>query len=145
MQHVPYKGPAPAAQDLLVGRVPLMCDYFYNVITDVHSSRQKSVALTAMKRHAQAPDVATANESGLPGFEVSVWYGFAVQSATPRPVVQRLNAEIVKALRNPAVAERLVSLGLAIVGDSPDDFARFVAEESRKMRQLVQASGARVD
>jgi 3-(3-hydroxy-phenyl)propionate hydroxylase len=145
MVHVPYKGPAPAAQDLLAGRVPLMCDNFSNVISHVRAGRLKAIALTAMKRHPQAPDVPTASESGLPGFEVSVWYGFAVQSATPRPVVQRLNAEIVKALRNPAVAERLETLGLAIVGDSPGDFARFVAEESGKMRRLVQASGARVD
>jgi tripartite-type tricarboxylate transporter receptor subunit TctC len=124
--HVPYKGPAPAAQDVRAGRL-------------------RPIALTAMTRHPQAPDVPTADESGLPGFEVSVWYGFAVQAATPRPVVEKLNAEIAKALRNPATRERLDSLGLAIVADSPEEFARFVAAESAKMRKLVQASGARVD
>ncbi len=143
--HVPYKGPAPAMQDLLAGRVPLMCDNFSNVITHVRSGRLRPLALTALKRHPQAPEVPTADESGLPGFEVSVWYGFAAQAATPKPVVQKLNAEIAKALRNPQVAERLDSLGLAIVADSPEDFARFVAVESDKMRKLVQASGARVD
>jgi tripartite-type tricarboxylate transporter receptor subunit TctC len=143
--HVPYKGPAPAAQDLLAGRVPLMCDNFSNVISHVRSGRLRAVALTAMKRHPQAPEVATANESGLPGFEVSVWYGFAVHAATPRPVVHQLNAEIAKALRSPAVAERLDGLGLAVVADSPEEFAHFVAAESEKMRRLVQASGARVD
>lgn len=143
--HVPYKGPAPAMQDLLAGRVPLMCDNFSNVITHVRSGRLRPVALTALKRHPQAPEVATADESGLPGFEVSVWYGFAAQAATPKPVVQKLNGEIARALRNPQVAERLDSLGLAIVADSPEDFARFVALESDKMRKLVQASGARVD
>jgi tripartite-type tricarboxylate transporter receptor subunit TctC len=143
--HVPYKGPAPAAQDLLAGRVPLMCDNFSNVINHVRAGRLRPIALTAMTRHPQAPDVPTADESGLPGFEVSVWYGFAVQAATPRPVVQKLNAEIAKALRNPATRERLDSLGLAIVADSPEEFARFVAAESAKMRKLVQASGARVD
>src|SRR5262245_41450793 len=145
MIHVPYKGPAPAAQDLLAGRVPLMCDNFSNVISHVRAGRLKPIAVTAMKRHPQAPEVPTADESGLPGFEVSVWYGFAVPNATPKAVVQKLNAEIVKALRNPAVAERLDTLGLAIVGDSAEDFARFVAAESGKMRRLVQASGARVD
>ena len=143
--HVPYKGPAPAAQDLLAGRVPLMCDNFSNVISHVRSGRLKAVALTAMKRHPQAPEVPTANESGLPGFEVGVWYGFAVPSATPKPVVQKLNAEIAKALRDAKVSERLEQLGLAIVADSPEEFARFVAAESEKMRRLVQASGARVD
>ena len=143
--HVPYKGPAPAAQDLLAGRVPLMCDNFSNVINHVRAGRLRPIALTAMARHPQAPEVPTADESGLPGFEVSVWYGFAVQAATPRPVVQKLNAEIARALRSPATRERLDSLGLAIVADSPEEFARFVAAESAKMRKLVQASGARVD
>jgi tripartite-type tricarboxylate transporter receptor subunit TctC len=143
--HVPYKGPAPAAQDLLAGRVPLMCDNFSNVISHVRAGRLRAIALTAMKRHPQAPDVPTADESGLPGFEVNVWYGFAVPAATPKPAVQKLNAEIGRALRNPSVAERLDGLGLAIVADTPEEFGRFIAAESEKMRRLVQASGARVD
>lgn len=145
MVHVPYKGPAPAIQDVLAGRVALMCDNFSNVINHVRSGKLRAIALTALKRHPQAPEVPTVNETGLPGFEVSVWYGFAVPAGTPRPVVERLNAEIARALRTPAVAERLDALGLAIVADGPDEFARFVAAESEKMRQLVQASGARVD
>jgi tripartite-type tricarboxylate transporter receptor subunit TctC len=145
MVHVPYKGPAPAVQDLLAGRVPLMCDNFSNVINHVRSGKLRAIALTALKRHPQAPDVPTASESGLPGFEINVWYGFAAPAATPKPVVQKLNGEIARALRNPAVAGRMESLGLAIVADSPEEFARFVAAESEKMRRLVQASGARVD
>ena len=145
MVHVPYKGPAPALQDVLAGRVPLMCDNFSNVITHVRSGKLRAIAVTALKRHAQAPDVPTANESGLAGFEVSVWYGFAVPAATPRNVVDRLNGEIGRALRHSAIAERLESLGLTIVADTPEEFARFVAAESDKMRKLVQASGARVD
>ncbi len=143
--HVPYKGPAPALQDVIAGRVPLMCDNFSNVITHVRSGRLKGVALTALKRHPQAPEVPTANESGLPGFEVGVWYGFAVPAAAPRPVVQKLNAEISKALRDPRVGERLEQLGLAVVADSPEHFASYVAAESEKMRKLVEVSGARVD
>jgi tripartite-type tricarboxylate transporter receptor subunit TctC len=143
--HVPYKGPAPALQDVMAGRVALMCDNFSNVIPHVRSGRLKAVALAAMKRHPQAPEVPTANESGLPGFEVGVWYGFAVHSATPKPVVEKLNAEIGAALRNPKIAARMGELGLAIVADTPQEFARFVAAESEKMRKLVQASGARVD
>ncbi|HVL35062.1 MAG TPA: tripartite tricarboxylate transporter substrate binding protein [Burkholderiales bacterium] len=143
--HVPYKGPAPALQDVLAGRVALMCDNFSNVISHVRSGRLKPVALTALKRHPQAPEVPTAHETGLPNFEIGVWYGFAVPAATPRPVVQRLNTEIARALREPKIAERMDSLGLAAVADSPEEFARFVAAESDKMRELVQASGARVD
>jgi tripartite-type tricarboxylate transporter receptor subunit TctC len=143
--HVPYKGPAPALQDVIAGRVPLMCDNFSNVITHVRAGRLKAVALTALQRHPQAPEVPTADESGLTGFEVGVWYGFAVPAATPRPVVHKLNAEIAKALRDPRVGERLEQLGLAVVADSPEHFASFVAAESEKMRRLVEISGARVD
>ena len=145
MVHVPYKGPAPAVQDLLGGRVQLMCDNFSNVITHVRSGKLRAIALTALKRHPQAPDVPTVDESGLPGFEINVWYGFAVQSATPKPIVNKLNSEIAAALRNPTVAERMQGLGLTIVADTADDFARFVAAESEKMRRLVEVSGARVD
>jgi tripartite-type tricarboxylate transporter receptor subunit TctC len=143
--HVPYKGPAPALQDVVAGRVPLMCDNFSNVIAHVRSGRLRALAVTALKRHPQAPEVPTADESGLPGFEVGVWYGFAVPAAAPRPVVQKLNAEIARALREPKVAERMAELGLAVVADSPEEFARFVAVEADRMRRLVQLSGARVD
>ncbi|HZD19997.1 MAG TPA: tripartite tricarboxylate transporter substrate binding protein [Burkholderiales bacterium] len=143
--HVPYKGPAPALQDVLAGRVPLMCDNFSNVISHVRNGRLRAIALTGTKRIAQAPDVPTVSESGLAGFEISVWYGFAVPAATPKPVVQRLNREIAGALHQPAVEQRLQSLGLTIVADTPEEFARFVAAESDKMRRLVQASGAKVE
>jgi tripartite-type tricarboxylate transporter receptor subunit TctC len=145
MVHVPYKGPAPAVQDLLAGRVQLMCDNFSNVITHVRNGKLRAIAVTALKRHPQAPDVPTVDESGLPGFEINVWYGFAVHSGTPKPVVQKLNSEIAAALRNATVTERLQGLGLTIVADSVEDFGRFVASESDKMRRLVQASGAKVD
>ena len=143
--HVPYKGPAPALQDVIAGRVPLMCDNFSNVIPHVRSGRLRAVALTALKRHPQAPEVPTADESGLPGFEVGVWYGFAVPAATPKPVVAKLNAEFARALRDPKVGERLEQLGLAVIADSVEHFASFVAAESEKMRKLVEVSGARVD
>jgi len=145
MVHVPYKGPAPALQDVIAGRVQMMCDNLSNVITHVRSGKLKAIALTGAKRHPQAADVPTAQEAGLPGFEMGIFYGFAVPATTPRPVVQRLNAEIAKALRDPATRERLDSLGLTVVADSPEDFARFVAAESERMRKLVAASGARVD
>src|SRR3954467_3396156 len=108
--HVPYKGPAPALQDVLAGRVPLMCDNFSNVISHVRSGKLRPIAVTALKRHPQAPEVPTADESGLPGFEINVWYGFAVPAATPKPVVQPAAPEIAQALHLPAVAERLQSL-----------------------------------
>jgi tripartite-type tricarboxylate transporter receptor subunit TctC len=143
--HVPYKGPAPALQDVLAGRVPLMCDNFSNVIPHVRSGRLKAVAVTALKRHPQAPEVPTADESGVAGFDIGVWYGFAVPATVPKPVVATLNGEFAKALRDPKIAERFDELGLTVVADSPEAFARFVAAESERMRKLVEISGARLD
>jgi len=143
--HVPYKGPAPALQDVIAGRVPLMCDNFSNVITHVRSGRLRAVALAALKRHPQAAEVPTAHESGVAGFEMGVWYGVAVPAAAPKPVVVKLNAEFAKALRDPKIAERFEQLGLTVVADSPEEFARFVAAESERMRKLVEVSGARAE
>jgi tripartite-type tricarboxylate transporter receptor subunit TctC len=145
MAHVPYKGPGPAHQDLLAGRVPLMCDNLSNVISFVRAGRLRALALTAPARHPQAPEIPTSAEAGFPGHEVSVWYGFVAPSATPRPVLERLNAEFAKALRSPAAAEKLASLGLTVVADSPEEFARFIESEAAKWQRAVQASGARLD
>ena len=143
--HVPYKGPGAAHQDLLAGRVPLMCDNLSNVIAHVRAGRLRAIALTAQSRHPQAPEIPTAHESGLPGFDIGVWYGFVAPAPTPKPVLLKLNGEFAKALRSAAVSERLEALGLTVVADSPEQFAQFIAAESAKWRKLVQASGARVD
>jgi tripartite-type tricarboxylate transporter receptor subunit TctC len=145
MVHVPYKGPGPAVQDLLAGRVPVMCDNLSNVISHVRAGKLKAIALAAKARHPQASNIPTSEEAGLPGFEAGVWYSFAAPAGTPRPVVDRLNAEFAKALRNPQVADRFRDLGLSIVADSPEDFARFVAAESAKWKRIVEVSGAKVD
>jgi tripartite-type tricarboxylate transporter receptor subunit TctC len=145
MVHVPYKGPAPALQDVIAGRVPLMCDNFSNAIQHVRAGRLHAIALTAKTRHRQALDIPTADESGLPGFEAGVWYGFVAPVATPGAVIDKLNAEFTKALRNATVLERLDNLGLVVTPNSPAEFKRFVAAESAKWRKVVEASGAKVD
>ena len=143
--HVPYKGPAPAMQDVLAGRVPFMCDNFPNAITYVRAGRLRALAVTAKSRHPQAPEIPTAAEAGLPGFEIGVYFGFAVAAGVPGAVVHKLNSEIARALRTPAIAARLESLGLTAVADSPEEFARYVAAESEKMHKLIELSGARAD
>lgn len=145
MVHVPYKGPAPALQDVIAGRVPLMCDNFSNAIQHVRAGRLHAIALTARTRHRQALDIPTAHESGLPGFEAGVWYGFVAPIATPAMVIDKLNAEFTKALRNTTVLERLDNLGLVVTPNSPAEFKRFVAAESAKWRKVVESSGAKVD
>src|SRR5258707_5555805 len=117
--HVPYKGPAPAAQDLLAGRVPLMCDNFSNVIAHVRSGRLRAIAVTALQRNPQAPEVPTADESGVRGFEGNVWYGVAVPAATPKRGGQKLNTGAAKGPRHPGGGERLRGLGPEIGARPP--------------------------
>jgi tripartite-type tricarboxylate transporter receptor subunit TctC len=143
--HVPYKGPAPAHQDLLSGRVPMMCDNLSNVLPHVRAGRLRAIALTAPKRHPQAAEVPTAEEAGLPGVDVGVWYGIVAPAGTPASVVEKLNAEFVKALRTASVSERMEALGLTVVADSPEHFTRFIGAESARWRKVVEASGARIE
>jgi tripartite-type tricarboxylate transporter receptor subunit TctC len=143
--HVPYKGPAPAHQDLAAGRVSMMCDAISNVAKGVESGRLRGIAVAAKERHSATPEVPSAVEAGLPGLEMSFFIGFAAPRGTPAPVVDRLNREMVGALRSPEVAKRIEALGIALVGDSPAAFTSLIAAESAKYRKVVDASGASAD
>jgi tripartite-type tricarboxylate transporter receptor subunit TctC len=145
IEHIPYKGSAPAMQDLIGGQVPLMCENFSNAIPHVRANRLRALAVTSAKRSPQAPDIPTAQEAGLPGFEASVWYGLAAPAGTPKAIIDKLNAVIAKALHAKDVTERLSGLGLTVVGDTPEQFATFIHAESAKWRKVVQVSGATVD
>lgn len=145
LTHIPYKSPAPALQDVLAGRVSMMCENFSNALVHVRAGTLRPIALTARQRQVQAPDIATAHESGLPDFEVGVWFGFVAPVGTSAAIVKRLNTEIAQALRDPSVAQRLESLGLTVLADTPDSFARFIDAESAKWRKVVEISGAQID
>lgn len=145
LTHVPYKSPAPALQDVLAGRVSLMCENLSSAMVHVRAGTLRSIALTANQRHPSAPDIATAAESGLADFEVGVWFGFVAPATTPPAVVKRLNAEIALALRDPGVAKRLEEVGLAVLADSPERFGQFILTESAKWRKVVEQSGAQID
>jgi tripartite-type tricarboxylate transporter receptor subunit TctC len=145
MVHIPYKGPALAHQDLLAGRVPMMCDNLSNVISHVQSGRLRAIVIASQSRHPKVPKIPTTRESGLPGLEAGIWYGFVAPMGTPRPVVDRLHAELMKTLRNPVVTERLTGLGLDIVGDTPEEFGKLITAEAARWRKIVEVSGARAD
>jgi tripartite-type tricarboxylate transporter receptor subunit TctC len=143
--HVPYKGPAPAAQDLLGGSVSMMCDNFSNVVKYVQSGKLRAIAITGPKRSPLLPNVPTSAEAGYPGVQAGIWYGFVAPAGTPKAVVDKLNAAIAKALRDPAVKQKLDDIGLDIVADSPEAFTRFIAQESNRMQKVVAASGAKAE
>ncbi|OVZ58274.1 hypothetical protein CDO44_14915 [Pigmentiphaga sp. NML080357] len=143
--HVPYQGPAPAMQDVLSGRVALMCDNLSNVIQYVKSGRLKAIALTGKERSPQAPDIPTSADGGYPDVQAGNWYSFVAPAGTPRAIVDRLNAEFAKALRDPTVTARLESMGLTIIADKPEEFRAFIAQESAHWQKVVKAANARLD
>jgi tripartite-type tricarboxylate transporter receptor subunit TctC len=145
LTHVPYKGPAPAAQDLLGGSVAMMCDNFSNVVKYVQMGKLKAIAITGPKRSPLLPNVPTSAEAGYPDVQAGIWYGFVAPAGTPKAAIDKLNAAIAQALRDPAVKQKLDSVGLDIVADSPEAFSRFIAQESSRMKKVVAVSGARVD
>jgi tripartite-type tricarboxylate transporter receptor subunit TctC len=143
--HIPYKGAAPAQQDVMAGQVPMICNALSNTLAPVRAGRLRAIALAARTRHPQMPEVPTAQEAGLPGFEFEVWFGFVAPSATPAAIVERLNAEFGRALRIPAVAGQLQGVGLTLVADSPREFAALIAAESAKWRRIVERAGVKAD
>jgi tripartite-type tricarboxylate transporter receptor subunit TctC len=145
LTHVPYKSPAPALQDVMAGRVSLICENLSSALVHVRSGSLRAIALTNAKRHPLATEIPTAQESGLPDFAVGVWFGFVAPIGTNPALIKRLNTEITQALRDPQVAQRMESLGLETLADSPESFARFIATESVKWRKVVESSGAQID
>jgi tripartite-type tricarboxylate transporter receptor subunit TctC len=145
MQHVPYKGSGPALTDLMGGQVQLMFDSLPSSISHVKSGKLRAIAVTTGKRSSALPNVPTIAESGVPGFDISTWYGVWAPAGTPKEIVGKLSGEIAKIFKMPDVRERLAGLGAEPVGNSPDEFAAYCRSELAKWAKIVKASGATVD
>jgi len=143
--HIPYKGAAPALVDLIAGQVQLSFQTLPSVSPNVRAKRLKPLVITSRKRAASFPDIPTSAESGLPGFEVSAWYSFLVPAGTPRVVIDRLNAETLKALKQKDVIERLQVEGADVAGTTPEEFAEFMRAETAKWGRVVKLSGMKAD
>ena len=141
MVHIPYRGSAPALNDLLAGQVNLMFDLVLTAQPHVKSGAARALAVTGLERSAALPGVPTVAESGVPGFEVSAWFGFFA----PAAVVTALNAETVKAMRAPDLRERLASQGAEAVSNTPEQFSAYVKEELAKWTRVVKASGLKAE
>ena len=141
MVHVPYKGSGPSMTALLAGEVTLTFGSSTAVIPHVKSGRAKVIAVTGPQRSAIAPDVPTVSESGLPGFEVTGWYGLLGPARMPRAIVMRLNEQVNKVL--PDLKERYAEMGTEPAGGSPEQFAQFIRTEIEKWSRVVKSSGAK--
>jgi len=144
MLHVPYKGSGPATLDLLNGRVQLMFDVLPAQLGNIKSGKLKLLAVASEKRLAMFPAAPTMAET-LPGFEVTTLFGVVTSSGTPRDVVRKLNADIVKVLNAQDLKDRIVGLGLEPVGSTPEQFDAFIRSEIRKWSEVVKSSGAKVN
>jgi tripartite-type tricarboxylate transporter receptor subunit TctC len=139
--HIPYKGSAIGLTATLAGEISL---YFANipaVIHHVQAGKLRPVALSGTKRTPAVPGIPTVAESGLPGFEVTSWFGVAAPARTPRPIVDRLNAEIVRALGTPDLRERMLATGADPVGNTPEQYTSFVQNEIVKWGKVIKAAG----
>ena len=143
--HVPYKGSAPADVGLVGGDVQFLTDTVNSVQGFVKDKRMKMLAVTTARRMSLFPDVPTLAESGMPGFEVGAWQGIMAPAGTPRPVIDRLNAEIVKALQSPDVRARLAVQGAEPLGSTPDEYAVYVRKELERWGRIVKATGVSIE
>jgi tripartite-type tricarboxylate transporter receptor subunit TctC len=143
--HVPYKGSAAALSDLLTGRVQMMTENLQFLLPQVKSGAVRALAVTPATRVPSVPDLPTLAEAGVPGYDVSSWFGIVVPRGTPRVVVERLNREFVRAVNAPEVQARLAEMGAIPVGSSPAEFAAMMKREAAKWAPIVKAAGLRVD
>jgi tripartite-type tricarboxylate transporter receptor subunit TctC len=143
--HIPYKGSAPAVTDLLGGQVGVMFDNVPNVLPHVKAGRLRGLATTGTKRAALAPDIPTVAEAGVPGYEVTVWFGLVAPAGTPREIVQKLNAEVVKILAMPDVRERFLAQGVEPVGSTPEQFGEHIRGQMAKWSKVVQDAGVKAE
>lgn len=145
MQHIPYKGSAPALNDLLGGQTAIMFDNMPSVIGHVRAGKLRPIAVTTPQRSRALPDVPTIAESGVPGYSATSWFGLLAPAGTPAPVVARLNASILKALADAEVKKKFAEQGAEPHGEKPEQFAEFIRSETAKWGQTVKASGATAD
>jgi len=145
MLHVPYKGGPPAIADLISGQVNMMFINMPTGITHVRSGKAKIIAVSSIKRVSQLPDVPTVDQAGVKGFETSAWSGLYAPAGTPADIINRLNVEVVKILKQPSVRDQLMAQGAEPVGDTPEEFSRFTLAEISKWAKIIKISGAKVD
>jgi tripartite-type tricarboxylate transporter receptor subunit TctC len=145
MQHIPYKGSAPALTDLLGGQTAIMFDNMPSVIGHVKAGKLRPLAVTTPQRSPALPDVPTVAEAGVPGYSATSWFGLLAPANTPAPVIAKLNASILKALADPEVKKKMAEQGAEPHGEKPEQFAEFIRSETAKWGQTVKKSGATAD
>jgi tripartite-type tricarboxylate transporter receptor subunit TctC len=143
--HVPYKGAAPALEDVVTGQDQMMFATAASVLGFIQNEQVRPLAVTTLTRTAILPDIPTMDEAGLPGFEATTWHGLVAPAGTPKAIIDTLNRATVEALKDPDVKQKLNALGVDIVPDSPDEFAAYIKAEIPKWAAVIKASGAKLE
>jgi tripartite-type tricarboxylate transporter receptor subunit TctC len=141
MLHVPYKGSGPVTIDLLSGQIDTTSASVTSQLPYLKAGKLRALAVTSAKRTAQLPDVPTVIESGVPGYEVTIWYGLFVPAAVPQPIIGRLHAELVKVLDTPTLKQRMANAGIDAVSSTPAELGAFVKAEIAKWTKVVKLAG----
>jgi len=144
MVHVPYKGAGPALTDLMGGQVHVLFDNLPSSIGHIKAGKLRALAVTSEGREPSLPGVPTVAET-VPGYEATAWFGIGMPKGTPRDVIDKVNAEINRALADPKMRERLAELGGKPIGGTPEDFGKVIAAETAKWGKVVTSSGAKVE
>jgi tripartite-type tricarboxylate transporter receptor subunit TctC len=143
--HVPYKGSSGARTDVLGGQVQMMFDAITTMAPNVRTGKLKGLGTTGKTRSSVLPEVPTVSEAGVPGYEAVIWLGIMAPAGTPKPIVDKLNAEITKIVNRPDVKEAWSKQGAEPMAMTPAEFARFMNEDIEKWAKVVKISGAKVD
>ena len=143
--HVPYKGSTPALIDIVAGRIDFMFDPIITALPFTRDGKVRALGITSDKRSSLAPEIPTLREQGFVGYEVNPWFGISAPAGTPRPVIERLNAEFVKVLRNPEIVKRLNDQGIDVSPSTPEEYTAFIKSETVRLGEMVKASGAKAD
>ena len=143
--HVPYKGTVLAVNDLIAGQVQLVFSDAPPAMPHVKSGKLRALAVTGAKRTPLLPELPTVSEAGVPGFELDNWWGILVPAKTPKHIINRINAQIVRIMQTADVKERFANFGVEAIRSTPAEFDAYIKSEYAKLARIIQASGARVD
>jgi tripartite-type tricarboxylate transporter receptor subunit TctC len=145
LNHIPYKGSAPAVTDLIGGQIEALFDNTPNVLPHVKAGRLRALAVSSSKRSSLVPDIPTVDEAGVPGYRMQVWFGVMAPAATPKDVIAKLNAEINRIITSPEIKERFALAGVEVVGGSPETFATHIKEQVETWGKVVKDASIKAD
>lgn len=145
MTHIPYKGSAPATMAILAGEIDVLFDNIPNSLPQLKAGKMKAIAVTGTQRSVLFPSVPTVAESGVPGYEVNVWFGMQLPGGTPSPLVERMNRDIVRVLKEPDIIKRFREQGVEVIASSPAAFSQLVQSEVVKWTQVIRDANIKVE